>query len=432
MSTCQKARRSWIILLLSFFLFIPNVYANYETWQQVADEMSTHFEAAQEAYEKGDGKLAKDEINVAYFQFYEKLGFEKTVKSYISGRRVKNIEYQFHDAKRLTNEDNKQEELKALLDELDSNIHEDAHILDGTSQDEQGATENTQQTEEEKEAQLRHQAWTTFFASFGLTLREGLEAILIIAAILAYLTKTKNDHLKKGVYVGSLVGILFSGLLAFGFNYVTHSLGANVSGMAQEVFEGITMFIAVAVLFYVSNWMLSKAETEHWQEYIQGQVDHSVTKNSQLALSFSAFLAVAREGAELILFFQGLQINQESTRPYLWGGLLAAALCLVVIYFAIVKLSVHLPLKPFFYATSVLMFFLCISFTGKGVGELQEADVLSKTLVPWMNGFQIDLLGIYDTYESIIPQLIMVVLVLFMFVKNNQNNKKIQASYKNK
>lgn len=266
--------------------------------------------------------------------------------------------------------------------------------------------------------------WTTFISILGLTLREGLEAILVIAAILAYLTKTNHHYAKKSVYLGAIIGIVFSIVLAYIFNYIADTVGASESGISQEIFEGVGMLVAVAVLFYVSNWMLQKAEVEVWNKYIQSQVDTSISKGSMYTLAFTSFLAVAREGAELIIFFQGLRENISNNPNAMYLGILISVLILVVVYILIAKLSIKLPLKPFFIATSWLMFILCISFLGKGIFELQEADVIGRTLIPWMHGFSFDFLGIYDRYETLIPQVILFIITIYTVILSNKNNKK--------
>lgn len=239
----------------------------------------------------------------------------------------------------------------------------------------------------------------------------------------------------KSVYSGALFGILFSVVLAIVFNVIAETIGASESGIGQEIFEGIAMFVAVAVLFYVSNWMLSKSEVEVWNQYIHTKVEDSITKGNAIALAFTSFLAVAREGAELILFFQGMRSNISNSPYHMWLGLGLATVILVVIYIAITKLSVRLPLKPFFVVTSWLMFILCISFAGKGVFELQEAGVIGRTIIPQMNGFSLPFFGIYDRVETLTPQLILLLVIIISVIYQNSSNKKkraeLEARHKN-
>ena len=208
---------------------------------------------------------------------------------------------------------------------------------------------------------------------------------------------------------------------------IATKLGDAQSGIQQEIFEGIAMFVAVAVLFYVSNWMLSKSEVEVWNQYIQDKVDTSLTKGNMWALAFSSFIAVAREGAELIIFFQGMRSNIANNPSFMWGGLAVSVVVLAVIYFAITKLSIRLKLKPFFTFTSALMFIMCISFTGKGVYELQEAGVIGRTVIKGMNGFTLDLLGIYDRLETLLPQLILIVITIITVAIQLKRDRKIKA-----
>ena len=194
--------------------------------------------------------------------------------------------------------------------------------------------------------------------------------------------------------------------------------------------------MAVIVLFYVSNWMLSKSEVEVWNNYIQSKVENSITKGSAMALVFSSFLAVAREGAELIIFFQGMRENISNNPSYMWGGLACAIVVLAIVYVLITKMSVRLPLKPFFTFTSILMFVLCISFIGKGVYEFQEADLIGRTMIPWMNGFTIDILGIYDRVETLLPQVILLIITIITVIVQIRRNRikraELERDYANK
>ena len=409
-------------LLLALPVYADQKYAN---WQEVASTMGTVLDGAVEAYGAGGedaGKKATEQVNVAYYKFYEKLGFEKTVMASISGSRGTDVEHQFYLVKKVIRDGGSQEELKSSVETLKSMLTEDAITLDGGEAAAQGSG-SAAAADSAGGASSGGAAWQTFLAVLGLTLREGLEAILVIAAIIAYLVKTNSRKYLASVYIGAGLGVLFSVVLAMIFNGIAASLGDAQSGAGQEIFEGVTMFLAVIVLFYVSNWMLSKAEAETWSKYIKDKVQQSIDKGSMYTLSFSAFLAVAREGAELIMFFQGMRANITNNPQMLWGGLALAVLILAIVYVAITKLSVRLPLKPFFTFTSVLMFILCISFIGKGVYELQEADVIGRTIIPWMNGFNFELLGIYDRYENLIPQLILLALTIFTYRRQLGKNK---------
>ena len=397
-----------IFLLLSFFQFqiFSQTQKEYTTWTSIVKQMEVHLNNAYNLYTQGKNKEAYDEVNLAYFRYYESKGMEKITMGYLSGARKTAVENAFYQYRRNVKSDKNAKEVKEHKDMLIKMLYQDAMELDGTSGKNSGKSSGTA---------------ATFIASLVLVLREGLEAILVIAAIIAYLVKTGKTKYVKSVYAGGAFGILFSVILAILFSIIA---GAQ-SGIAREIFEGIGMFVAVIVLFYVSNWMLSKSEAQNWEKYIKSKVETSVTTGNKWLLIFTAFIAVAREGAELILFFQGVAVDGAEGRIAMWLAIVLALLILAAVFLAFRFLSVKLPLKPFFIATSILMYVMCFSFTGKGVGELQEAGLITKTAVSWMGNFNIDLLGIYATYESIIPQFIILVITVILSVLAVKKSRKL-------
>ena len=417
--TQNKKHTFAAILFALSFIFIPvsGLYAAndeevLDSWTGIVKKMEVHLNNAYDLYTQGKFKEAYDEVNVAYFRFYESKGMEKITMGYLSGARKTTVENAFYEYRRNVYSDKDNEMVKAHKDKLIAMLYHDAAELDGTLDESGSETANTAQSA----------VVATFISCFVLVLREGLEAILVIAAIIAYLVKTGKKKYIMSVYVGALGGILVSILLAFLFGAVA---GAQ-SGIAQEVFEGIGMFVAVIVLFYVSNWMLSKSETEAWERYIHKKVEASVSTGNKWVLIFAAFIAVAREGVELILFFQGVPIHGTSGRNAMILAIVLSAVVLIAVFLVFRFLTVRLPLKPFFLVTSVLMYAMCFSFTGKGVSELQAAGVVNKTVIPWM-GFEMDFLGIYATYESLIPQIVVLVVIIVISVVYAKQNKKQRA-----
>ncbi len=397
-----------ILLLVSIFQLpvFSQAQKEYTTWTSIVKQMEVHLNNAYNLYTQGKNKEAYDEVNLAYFRYYESKGMEKITMGYLSGARKTAVENAFYQYRRNVKSDKNAKEVKEHKDMLIKMLYQDAMELDGTSGNSNGKSSGTA---------------ATFIASFVLVLREGLEAILVIAAIIAYLVKTGKTKYVKSVYAGGAFGIVFSVILAILFSVIA---GAQ-SGIAREIFEGIGMFVAVIVLFYVSNWMLSKSEAQNWEKYIKSKVETSVTTGNKWLLIFTAFIAVAREGAELILFFQGVAVDGTEGRIAMWLAILLALLVLAAVFLVFRFLSVKLPLKPFFIATSILMYVMCFSFTGKGVGELQEAGLITKTAVSWMGNFNIDLLGIYATYESIIPQFIILLITVGLSVWAVKKSKKL-------
>ncbi|ATW28861.1 iron permease [Candidatus Formimonas warabiya] len=362
-------------------------FAAHETWNDVVDEMETILDKSYEIYISGDAEAAKEQVDAAYFGYYEKLGFEKTVMAHISGDRAAEVEYQFSFAKKAISAGKPEQEVRVSLDTLINLLREDAIRLDGKKESSIGV----------------------LLASLLIITREGFEAIIIVGAIIAYLIKSGNKHKTGAIYWGSLIALGASVLMAIILNRLSGLSGAN-----QEIIEGVTMLVAVVVLFYVSNWMVSKAEAAAWTNYIAGKVQSSLTKGSLFSLAFAAFLAVFREGAETILFYQALLANTKTYINMVWLGLGIGCVLLVVIYILIRVLSIKLPLKPFFLGTSILLFVMAISFTGSGIKELQEGNVIGVTSVPGISS--VDLLGIYPTWETLIPQIFLLILTVGTFI----------------
>jgi high-affinity iron transporter len=371
--------------------------AGGRNWTKTAQEMAAVFDRAYSLYRAGDPKAAKEQVDVAYFQYYEKLGFEKIVMARISGERASAVEYQFSTVKKEMSRGVPADTVRNSLNTLSAYLAEDAAALDKSGDS----------------------PWGAFAGSLLIILREGFEAILIVGAIIAYLLKRGDKKNVRAVYWGSLIALALSVLLAWLLNVFISS----VQGQGQEIIEGVTMLIAVAVLFYVSNWMISKAEADAWSGYIKGKVESSLSRGSAFSLTFAAFLAVFREGAETILFYQALLAGNRSSMSMIWLGLAVGAVALVVLYAVIRVLSVKLPLKPFFMGTSILLFVMCIAFTGSGVKELQEGNIIPVTMLPF-KFITIDILGIYPTVQTLIPQIILLAVTVFVSVFQIRNGKR--------
>lgn len=139
----------------------------------------------------------------------------------------------------------------------------------------------------------------------------------------------------------------------------------------------------------------------------------------------SAFLAVIREGAELILFYKATLSGGTSNGTYAFFGFVAGAVVLAAIYFIMRYTTVRLPLRPFFLFTSILLFLMCFTFIGKGVQELTEAGFISgATTLPFMNGFNIPDLGFYDRAETMLPQMMIVIASLWLIIGNHVNRRR--------
>jgi high-affinity iron transporter len=373
-------------------------------WTKIAGEMSACLEKAYKLYLSGDRQGAKGEVDVAYFQYYEKAGFEKITLARISGERASTVEYQFSAAKKAITRGESDQAVKDSLDLLDRYITEDAAALDSKAES----------------------ALVVFISSLLIILREGFEAIIIVGAIIAYLLKSGNKTSVRPVYWGSVVALVMSVIMAWILNQITSTAG----GQNQEIIEGATMLLAVCVLFYVSNWMVSKSEAEAWSDYIEGKVKSSISRGSMFSLAFAAFLAVFREGAETILFYQALLASTDSYINMIWAGLGVGVVGLVVIYILIRVLSIRLPLKPFFLGTSILLFAMSITFVGNGVKELQEGNVIGVSPISGVPS--IDILGIYPTFETLLPQIVLLAITVVTFIIQLRRQARLVSLHRNK
>ena len=249
--------------------------------------------------------------------------------------------------------------------------------------------------------------FSLFVQSLVIMLREGLEAILILGAILAFLTKTGAVQRRREIHIGALGALVASLVTAVLIETVFRLSPAN-----QELLEGFTMVAAATMLFYVSYWLLSKVEGARWNAFVRGQVRDALTSGSAFALVSVAFLAVYREGFETVLFYKALWLSgggMTGVVPIL-GGILIASLMLVIVYIAINRFGVRLPLRPLFAVTSAFLYYMAFVFAGKAVAELQEGGLIGTSVIS--GAPRLPALGIYPTVETLMAQGVLVVLAL--------------------
>ena len=250
--------------------------------------------------------------------------------------------------------------------------------------------------------------WGAFFQSFLIILREGFEAILVIGAVVAFLIKTGNRKRLKDIWIGVGAALVASAVTAVVLATVLKALPAT-----REIIEGATMLIAVGVLFSVSYWLISKVEAAKWQQFIRDKVNTALNQGGGAALTFVAFLAVYREGAETALFLQALFAEGAATPLLL--GIAVGFVALAVIFTFFYKYGVKIPLRPFFAVTSGLLYYMAFVFMGKGVRELQEGNIIPITVLPGWPA--VEGMGIFPSVETLLAQLFLIVLFVFALVK---------------
>lgn len=237
-----------------------------------------------------------------------------------------------------------------------------------------------------------------FIQSLTIILREGAEASLLIALMLAFLASSGYRRLRKHVVVGSLFGILL-GLVIWVFT----QFFLSISPFQQEAMEGVTSLLATAVLFSVSFWIIHKADLRKWKTFIRAKAEQAAGAGSGLALAFVAFLVVFREAFETVLFYQVLWLRSSSVQSSVIFGFILGMLALTIFVFLIFKIGLKLPIKPFFTVSGILLGLLAVVFAGYGVRELQNIGLLRETVLPW--NFSWDLLAIHATVEGLALQL---------------------------
>jgi high-affinity iron transporter len=246
-----------------------------------------------------------------------------------------------------------------------------------------------------------------FLQSFVILVREGLEAILVVGALMTFLAKTGAAHRKRDIHLGVGAAVILSLLTAVALETVFRLTPAH-----QEALEGATMVLAVIVLFYVSYWLLSKMEVAKWNRFVRSKVQDALTSGSALALASVAFLAVYREGFETVLFYKALVVagGSGASLAAIVGGMLAGSAVMAAIYVAINRFGVRLPLKPLFAVTSAFLYYMAFVFAGKGIAELQEGGLIPTTVLPWAP--RLPAVGIYPTVESLAVQGVLIGLLL--------------------
>lgn len=253
---------------------------------------------------------------------------------------------------------------------------------------------------------------TAFSSAFFILLREGLEALLIVAALIAFLIRTERRDGLRYIHIG-WISALIMGVITW---WVSLSL-VTISGASREITEGLAAIVAAVVLLYVGFWMHSKVSAAKWKKFIDDNMQKALDSGTLWTLTGLSFIAVYREAFETILFYQALWVQtNEAGKAMGLGGFMAALAVLVVAAWLIMRYSARLPLRQFFAVTGALMFILAVVFAGKGVAALQEAGLIISTPVDFI---RLDLFGIYPNLQGLLVQLSMIILAVILWNKTS-------------
>ncbi|MBW0762826.1 FTR1 family iron permease [Mammaliicoccus lentus] len=251
----------------------------------------------------------------------------------------------------------------------------------------------------------------TFWDAALILLREGVEALLIIMALLTVTRKAEQTKASKWVMSGSLLGIILSIALAFIFKAIFENLGST-----RELTEGIVGICSVILMVIVGAWLHSKSSLESWEKFINKNMDKAMSTGSLLTFGLVAFLSVFREGAETIIFYLGI-VGKISTWSLILGILVAVfILILIAVFFN--QITKWIPIHRLFFIMSLFIFLLAFKILGVSVHTLQILNILPQHTINHLPF--IDLIGLYPTYETVIPQLILMVIVMIYYMMSKK------------
>lgn len=245
-----------------------------------------------------------------------------------------------------------------------------------------------------------------FSTSFSIIFREGLESALIIGAILTYLEASRNNRFNKHVYYGIVIAIGATAVTWFIAEFII-----DISGASRELIEAIAGVSAVAVLFWVSFWVLNKIETKRWIEFVKAKVWKATTTGSIVVFVLLSFFTVYREGFETVLFYQAMLSFAKYMEWYVVAGLVIGLAVIVATAIVVRKLGRRLPLKVLFALTMGIGAYMSIAFMGNAIREFQELGYISTThligTVPRLDINLAAMTGIHPTVETIVAQIIL-------------------------
>lgn len=253
----------------------------------------------------------------------------------------------------------------------------------------------------------------TFSASFFILFREGLEALLVVAALLTFTHKANAASATRHIHLGWTAALVAGGLTW----YVANSL-ITFSGASREMTEGVAGVVAALILFYVGFWMHSNSHSQKWLGYIRNKVDDALGSGTVWVLTFVSFISVYREIFETILFYQALwsQVT-AATQSFLFYGIGAAVLALAVVCFLFFRIGMKLPLSLFFRVTSLVLLVLSVVLLGRGIAALQEAGVLNAY---YLGVPTIEWLGFFPTVQGVLAQAVAVLLGVVLWVRGSK------------
>ena len=260
-----------------------------------------------------------------------------------------------------------------------------------------------------------------------------MESALIIGAMLTYLEASRNDKFKKHIYLGIVLAIGATAIIWI----IANSL-IEITGASRELIEGIAGISAVAVLFWVSFWVLNKIETKKWIEFVKSKVWQATATGSVMVFVLLSFFTIFREGFETVLFYQSMFSYAKYMESYVIAGLVLGLVIVILVAFMIKRLGKRLPLRVLFGLTMGIGAYMSVAFIGNAVRSFQEADYISTTpligIIPRLDINIASMTGIHPTLESFVAQLVLLIIYAigstYVLVIMPRKKKRIEISRK--
>ncbi|KZR56881.1 FTR1 family iron permease [Pseudobacillus badius] len=237
-----------------------------------------------------------------------------------------------------------------------------------------------------------------------IMLREGLEALLVVAALIAFLRKANASQHQRWIWLGALAGVVMSIVAAV---FINIAFSAAAAGANREAIEGVTGILAVVMMIGVGVWLHQKSNMKAWNRYIEKQMGTALSTGSIISMAFVSFLSIFREGAETIIFYMGMAPSISTGK--LLAGIVLALVILTVFAFLFIRYSAKIAVGPFFKIATILIYFLAFKILGVSIHALQltghigTTQIQSLPIISW--------LGFYPTWETIAPQAVLLAII---------------------
>lgn len=352
---------------------------------------------ALKSYNDGDKSMARTKAISAYLEGIEPV--EARLRSQDAAFVIE-IEEQMFNVRQVIEKDKGSEVIKEEVDKAIALIHQADEMM--------------------KENELSY--WLTFIIAASIFLREGVEAFLVLAVVLALIRSAGAKKALPWLHGGWITAVIMGIAGWFLSDYIIQFGGKN-----REIMEGLVALFAVVILLWAGFWLHSKTSASKWQHFIKHKIGGYLQNEKMFGLAAFSFMVVFREAFEVILFLQAINFDAtEETRSAIGLGVAAAVVCIAIIAYVFLKYSKMIPVRQLFKYSSWLIVLLAIILVGKGVHALQESGWISINSVSSM--FRLDWLGIFPTVETLLAQIGVIVLIIIAYFISNKSAKKMEKN----